>query len=283
MTQCLWHAAAPPSPVHALCRALRVHLARGRLHLPALCCRDPPVHAFCTGKAAPPQQRIARIPLCMQLAGKCRARCMHFAWGTLHPPATALQRSLRACILHGESTVHPRAPRCKDLSCILQGNAGPAACIFARGTPRPPAARCKPPPPRRCTHLHGSAHAGVVQQRVLQLPQQPAEKEQDLLPHPGGVLQGGGGDTTSAAPQPESCLHLLPRMHPPRDTKGPTDPPPHQSPVGPQNDREGPPLPPKPIPSEFPNDAKGPHPTGPPKRCKWTPRPPHSIPYSSSK
>lgn len=202
--------AAPPCTV--LQRSPRACILHGEGCTPsATHCKDPsvhatcremqgPVHAFCMGNTAPPSNRIAKIP-----------PCMHFAWGE-NPasPSSMLQRSLCACILHGESTVHPRAPRCKDLSCILQGNAGPAACIFARGTPRPPAARCKPPPPRRCTHLHGSAHAGVVQQRVLQLPQQPAEKEQDLLPHPGGVLQGGGGDTTSAAPQPESCLHLLP-------------------------------------------------------------------------
>lgn len=167
MTQCLWHAAAPPSPVHALCRALRVHLARGRLHLPALCCRDPPVHAFCTGKAAPPQQRIARIPLCMQLAGKCRARCMHFAWGTLHPPATALQRSLRACILHGERTLHPPAACCKDPS-VHAFCTGRAQCTPEHHVAKISHASCRGTQGPLHAFLHGEPRA--PQQHVASRP-----------------------------------------------------------------------------------------------------------------
>lgn len=49
-------------------------------------------------------------------------------------------------------------------------------------------------------HLHGPVDVEVVQERVLQLPQHPAEEEQDLLPHPGGILGQGHGDRGQTEP-----------------------------------------------------------------------------------
>lgn len=71
------------------------------------------------------------------------------------------------------------------------------------------------PDPGCGAHLHWPVHVEVVQERVLHLPQHPAEEEEDLLPHPGGVLAGRQGQASARAQLP-ICVPSFPVFGPNR-------------------------------------------------------------------
>lgn len=58
-------------------------------------------------------------------------------------------------------------------------------------------------------------HVEVVQEWVLHLPQHPAEEEEDLLPHPRGVLAGRRGRASARAQLP-ICVPNFPVLAPNR-------------------------------------------------------------------
>lgn len=72
------------------------------------------------------------------------------------------------------------------------------------------------PYPPHHAHLHRPVHVEVVQEGVLHLAQHPAEEEEDLLPHPGGVLVEGKEGRASApsfgCPQAPAELHNPPSV-----------------------------------------------------------------------
>lgn len=88
------------------------------------------------------------------------------------------------------------------------GHRFPVAFGRDGGQPQHTASPVAPPAPRqapqRGSHLHRSVHVEVVQERVLHLAQHPAEEEEDLLPHPGGILGGRWGEATVRAQLPVS-------------------------------------------------------------------------------